>query len=83
MADLWTLSASELARLVRTREASAREVAEAHLARIASVNPAINAVVQDCSAEALRDADAVDAAGHRVAGGARDGVGDVDGQRDR
>ncbi|MFW6188555.1 MAG: amidase family protein, partial [Actinomycetota bacterium] len=39
------LSARDLAAAVRAREVSAREVLEAHFARIDAVNPAINAVV--------------------------------------
>lgn len=37
--------ARELARLIRAREVSAREVMQAHLAQIARLNPAINAIV--------------------------------------
>jgi Asp-tRNA(Asn)/Glu-tRNA(Gln) amidotransferase A subunit family amidase len=40
MSELWQLSASEVARLVRTRKVSAREVADAALQRLESVNPA-------------------------------------------
>ena len=39
------MSAIDLARRIRTRELSAREVTRAHLDRIAEVNPAINAIV--------------------------------------
>ncbi|MFL6282052.1 MAG: amidase [Pyrinomonadaceae bacterium] len=38
-------SASELARAIRQKEVSSSEVVEAHLARIAEVNPKVNAVV--------------------------------------
>ena len=38
-------SARELARLIRTRQVSAREVMEAHLAQIARLNPSVNAIV--------------------------------------
>src|SRR5262245_24619128 len=41
--DLTRLSAVELARLIRTRKASPVEVAQAHLAAIERVNPAVNA----------------------------------------
>ena len=62
MSELWRLSASEVARLVRTREASAREVAEAALRRLDSVNPRINAIV-DCRPDLVREqADGVDSA---------------------
>ena len=53
MSDLWRLSAVETARLVRDKEVSARGVAESALARLADVNPAINAVVQELPDEAL------------------------------
>src|SRR4029453_11950130 len=43
--DLCDRSAIELADLIRTRQASAREVMSAHLARIRKINPAINAIV--------------------------------------
>ena len=46
MAELWSLSAAEVARLVRARSVSAREVADAALKRLDSVNPKINAVVE-------------------------------------
>src|SRR5215467_6948732 len=44
--ELWRLSASEVARLVRTRNVSAREVADAALQRLDSVNPRITAIVE-------------------------------------
>jgi len=60
MNELWRLSASEVARLVRTRKVSAREVAEAALQRLDSVNPRINAIV-DCRPDQVREqADQVD-----------------------
>ncbi|HEY7263826.1 MAG TPA: amidase [Trebonia sp.] len=62
MAELWAKSACELARLVRAREVSAREVIEAHLDRIGQVNPALNAVTVVLAAEALRAAGETDAA---------------------
>jgi amidase len=45
MTELWRLSATELAFLIRTRKVSAREVAEAALQRLDAVNPQINAIV--------------------------------------
>jgi len=60
--DLWRLDAVDLAALVRTGRASAREVTESALARLHAVNPAINAVVRALDAEALAAADAVDRA---------------------
>jgi amidase len=43
--DYWRWTAVETARAIRTREVSAAEVVEAHLARLDDANPAINAVV--------------------------------------
>jgi amidase len=60
MTELWRLSASEVARLIRTRNVSAREVADAALQRLDSVNPRINAIV-DCRPDLVRgQADRVD-----------------------
>ena len=50
------LSASTLCERLRRRELSAVEVVEVHLARIAAVNPALNAVVQLTAATTLADA---------------------------
>lgn len=61
MTDLWRHSAVDLARIVKSGEASAREVTESALARLAEANPAMNAVVQEMPDEALATADAVDA----------------------
>lgn len=44
--QLWRLSATEIAQREQQREVSAREVADAALARLEAVNPAINAVVE-------------------------------------
>src|ERR1700745_3084894 len=58
--ELWRLSGSEVARLVRTRKVSAREVADAALQRLDAVNPRINAIV-DCRPDLVREqADRVD-----------------------
>ncbi|MBI0433294.1 amidase family protein [Roseomonas sp. KE0001] len=62
MTELWRLEAHQIAARVAAREISAREVAQDALARLAAVNPAINAVVQEMPEEALAAADAVDAA---------------------
>jgi amidase len=60
MTELWRLSASDVAHLVRTRKVSAREVADAALQRLDSVNPLINAIV-DCRPDLVREqADRVD-----------------------
>jgi amidase len=60
MKDLWRLSASDLASMIRERRVSAREAAEAALARLDTVNPAINAVVDHRPEEVLAAADAID-----------------------
>ncbi|QNK01426.1 amidase family protein [Dyella telluris] len=62
MTELWQLSASELAAQVRSRNVSAREVAEDALRRLDAVNPRINAVVECRPDAVLRQADNVDAA---------------------
>ena len=62
MTELWRRTGSEIATLVAERKVSAREVAQDALARLAAVNPAINAVVQEMPDQALAAADAVDAA---------------------
>ncbi|NYE46271.1 amidase [Spinactinospora alkalitolerans] len=67
-------SARELARMLRAREVSAREVVGAHLDRIAAVNPAVNAVVTVCAERAMAEAAAAD---ERLASGA--GVGPLHG----
>ena len=60
MTELWRLPATELAQLVRTRKASAREAAEAALQRLEAVNPRLNAIVA-CRPDLVRQrADAVD-----------------------
>ncbi len=56
--DLVNLSAVEQARLIRTGEASPREVLEAHLTRIAAVNPRLNAIVTLAEDEARATAKA-------------------------
>lgn len=64
--ELCYLPATELAAMVRRREVSARELLEAHLARIARVNPAVNAVV---TLDADRAREAAAAADERTARG--------------
>jgi amidase len=53
--ETWQMSATEVARLVREKTVSAREVAEAHISRIDSVNPKLNAIVLRTD-DALRSA---------------------------
>lgn len=60
MTELWQLSATELSRLVRTRKASAREVAEGALERLAAVNPKINAIVEHRPELVRHQADHID-----------------------
>jgi amidase len=61
MADeLWRWSAVETAAAIRGGRVSAQAVTEAHLARMAQVNPAVNAVVVDLSQSALEAARAAD-----------------------
>ena len=62
MPEIWELTATRIAAEVRARRISAVEVAQAHLARLDSVNPAINAVVQEFPEEALEAAREVDLA---------------------
>ncbi|VWC34218.1 amidase [Burkholderia lata] len=60
MTQLWQLPATELAKRVRHREVSAREVADAVLDRLDAVNPAINAVIEHRPDDVRRQADEVD-----------------------
>ena len=60
--QLWRLSASEVAGLVRSRRLSALEVAQSALRRVEQVNPALNAIVEHRPHEVLAQARAVDAA---------------------
>ena len=71
MTELWRLSATDLAALIRRRDVSAREAALAALARLDAVNPRINAVVDHRPEDVLAAADAVDA---RVARGDDPGI---------
>src|SRR5690606_28221089 len=59
--EFWRMPGHEIARLVRDGEATAREVTTSALARLAAVNPRINAVVEEFPDEALAEADRVDA----------------------
>jgi amidase len=64
--ELHWRTARELARAIRDRELSAREVLTAHLDRIARVNPRLNAIVTLDPERALAEADVADA---RTGGG--------------
>src|ERR1700742_1846305 len=59
--------ATALANLIADKQVSSREVVQAHLDRIADINPKVNAIVTLLADDALRTADAADAA---VASGA-------------
>ncbi len=62
MADITNASAKSIAKAVRDKQISALEVVQAHLDRIAEVNPSLNAVVCLCADRAMdeaREADAV------------------------
>ncbi|WP_409463689.1 amidase [Amycolatopsis sp. GA6-003] len=58
--EICYLPVRELARRLRVRELSAREVLQAHLDRIEQVNPQINAIVTLTAERALREAAAAD-----------------------
>lgn len=58
--DLWRMSATELAKAIRSRQASSQEVIEAHLRRIEAVNSSINAVTVVLGEQALEAAKAAD-----------------------
>lgn len=60
MQSLWQHDALTLGRLIAQREVSCAEVVEAHLARIAAVNPRVNAVVRVLADEARTAAAAAD-----------------------
>ena len=63
MDRLCKISASELAELVRSKEASSKEIVEAHFDRIKEVNPSINAITLTLEESALKLADEADSAG--------------------
>ena len=60
MDDLTFQSAKSLARAIREKSVSAREVVEAHLRRIEEVNPVLNAVVQLAAERAESEARELD-----------------------
>jgi aspartyl-tRNA(Asn)/glutamyl-tRNA(Gln) amidotransferase subunit A len=60
LADIPTLNVAELRKLLQTREVSAREVLEALQARIAEVDPKIDAYLSLDFAEALKQAECAD-----------------------
>lgn len=60
MSDIWKKPASEISALLRNKEISAAEITRAHLERRDAVNPAINAVVQNCDGDAMAAAARID-----------------------
>ena len=60
--EICSLSAVEMARLIRAKSLSAREVMAAHLQRIERVNPAVNAIVSLVADQAMEKAGLVDEA---------------------
>ena len=60
--ELWRWDAVALAEGIRTRKISSREAVTACVGRMRAVNPALNAVTCDLSAQALSAADLADAA---------------------
>jgi amidase len=62
MDELFYASATTLARRIRDRELSSEEVVGAHLQRIETINPRLNAVVQLAAEQAVEDARAADKA---------------------
>ena len=55
-------SASELAAAIRSKKLTSKEIVEAHLERIAAVNPKLNAIVQLTADTARKEAEDADAA---------------------
>ncbi|KAJ1949631.1 Fatty-acid amide hydrolase 2, partial [Linderina macrospora] len=53
-------SATELARMIRTGEATAKQVVTAYIERINQVNPLLNGLVADRFDQAIEDAEAID-----------------------
>src|ERR1700753_433092 len=60
--DITSKSASELANAIRSKQLSSKSIVEAHLERIAKVNPKLNAVVQLTADSARKEAAEADAA---------------------
>ncbi len=60
--EICFMTATELARRIRSKELSAREVMEAHLAQIDRVNPMVNAIVTLLPEQALEQANTADEA---------------------
>src|ERR1019366_6143114 len=63
MDEILSFSATPQARLVRQRSISSVELVQAHVERIATVNPRIHAVIEVLAAQTLAAARAADEAG--------------------
>ena len=59
---MWQWDAVDLAKAIRLRKISSREATKACLERLDAVNPKLNAITFQIAEQALRDADAADAA---------------------
>ena len=59
--EIWQLTATELAGSISKGEISAVDATQSHLSRMNETNQKINAVVESCQGEALREAEQVDA----------------------
>lgn len=69
MSEICFMTATELARRIRAKEISAREVMQAHLAQIERVNPRVNAIVTlvaDRAMDGARAADETLARGEKI-----------------
>ncbi len=60
--DIWRLSATDLTALTRSGELSAEDAVQSAITRMDQVNPGLNAVVEDLSAEAMDRARGLDKA---------------------
>lgn len=69
--QLWRMGASDLAITIRRGEVSSREVLEAHLERIADINPRVNAITRVLADAARASADEAD---HALRHGRAEGV---------
>ena len=60
--ELWRWSAVDLAQAIRKREVSSREAVQSCLQRAQQLNPVFNPLTEICADQALKAADAADAA---------------------
>ncbi len=73
-ADPCSMTATELHSQIREGRLSRRQIVQAHLDRVATVNPKTNSLVEVRADEVLGEADAADSERGRTIGGALDGV---------